>query len=293
MNQKRGLFCGLTTVDIIYLVDNVPLVDEKIVAIDQLIISGGPATNAAVAFASLKGKSSLASVVGGHPLSNMVLRELEKFHVSHFDLAPDHPHSPALTSVMVKKGSGERSVVSINAIKTQIKEFPWLNLLSNMDILLVDGHQMLSSIQACSSARSLGIPCVLDAGSWKDGSDELLPLIDYAICSERFLPPDCSTNRDVIEYALSYGIKYLAITRGGKPIIYSINGQESIIEVPNGNIIDTLGAGDIFHGAFCYYLLLFDGDFRKALLKASQVASFSCQYFGTREWINSMNKHLQ
>lgn len=292
MNQKNGFFCGLTTLDIIYLVDSPPLVDEKIVAIDQLIISGGPATNAAVTFASLNGKSTLASVIGKHPLGNIVHREFEQYHVRHIDLAPEHPHSPSLSSVMVKKESGERSVVSINAQKTQVTKFPSTHLLSNMDILLVDGHQMAASIQACSSARDFGLPCVMDAGSWKDGSDELLPLIDYLICSERFLPPDCSTNQDVIEYVLSYGIKYIAITRGGKPIVCSINNQESAIDVAHGNIIDTLGAGDIFHGAFCYYLLVCNGNFSKALLKASQIASLSCQYFGTREWINVINKNL-
>jgi sugar/nucleoside kinase (ribokinase family) len=240
MTQKSGFFCGLTTVDIIYLVDSPPVIDEKIAAIDHLIVSGSPATNAAVTFASLKGKSTLASVVGGHPLVSIVHNELEKYHISHIELAPGYSYPPALSSVMVKKNSGERSVVSINAIKTPIEEHPTLNLSGNTDILLVDGHQMAASIDACSSARDSGIPCVMDAGSWKDRTEELLPLIDYAICSERFLPPNCSTYQDVIEYALSYGIKYTAITRGGKPIICSVNGQESFIEVQNENIVDTL-----------------------------------------------------
>ncbi len=102
MDQKSGFFCGLTTVDIIYAVEKPPLADEKIVAVDQLIVSGGPATNAAVAFASLKGKSTIASVVGGHPLGNIIQDELEKYQVNHIELAPDHPHPPALSSVMVK-----------------------------------------------------------------------------------------------------------------------------------------------------------------------------------------------
>ena len=229
MNKKKGLFCGLTTVDIIYLVENPPVADEKIVAIDQLIVSGGPATNAAVTFASLTGNATLASVVGNHPLGNIVHRELKKYHVKHFDLAPDHRYPPALSSVMVKNDSDERSVVSINAIKTQAKEFSFNSILGNMDILLVDAHQMAASIHACPIARNLGIPCVMDAGSWKDGLDDLLPFIDYAICSEQFLPPSCSSYRDVFEYLLSFGIKYAAITRGEKPIICSVNGHEDLI----------------------------------------------------------------
>jgi len=278
---------GLTTLDIIYSVENPPLVNEKIVAGDQLIVSGGPATNAAVTFATLTGKSKLVSVIGRHPLSTIVHDELKKYKVRHIDLAPDHAHPPPLSSIVVKKASGERSVVSINAVKTQTEKFQFLNQLSEMDVLLVDGHQMAASVHACSKARSLGIPCVMDAGSWKDGSDELLPFIDYAICSERFLPPNCSSHQDVIDYASSCGIKNVAITRGGKSILCSINGRNSFTEIPNGMVVDTLGAGDILHGAFCYYLLTGNGDFAESLVRASQVASFSCQYFGTRSWINS------
>ncbi|MDJ0536213.1 MAG: PfkB family carbohydrate kinase [Xenococcaceae cyanobacterium MO_207.B15] len=46
--------------------------------------------------------------------------------------------------------------------------------------------------------------------------------------------------------------------------------------------VDTLGAGDIFHGAFCNYIL--QEDFPTALFLAAQMASKSCQFFGTRSW---------
>ena len=48
--------------------------------------------------------------------------------------------------------------------------------------------------------------------------------------------------------------------------------------------MDTLGAGDFLHGAFCYYYLE-EKELKPALQKASEVATFSCQYKGTREWL--------
>ena len=72
MGRVSGYFCGMTTVDIIFLVDGPPRADEKIVAADQLLVAGGPATNAAVAFAALGGQSVLASAVGRHPLRGII-----------------------------------------------------------------------------------------------------------------------------------------------------------------------------------------------------------------------------
>ncbi|PMB30496.1 ribokinase, partial [Fischerella thermalis CCMEE 5319] len=49
--------------------------------------------------------------------------------------------------------------------------------------------------------------------------------------------------------------------------------------------VDTLGAGDIFHGAFCHYVLR--ENFLDALASAAKIAAFSCQFFGTRRWMES------
>jgi sugar/nucleoside kinase (ribokinase family) len=59
-----------------------------------------------------------------------------------------------------------------------------------------------------------------------------------------------------------------------------VSGQ---IVVPQINAIDTMGAGDVFHGAFCHYILR--QNFTDALEAATKIASDSCQFFGTRQWM--------
>ena len=71
-----GLFCGLAVVDVIQLVQAPPGPDDKIVALDQLIAAGGPATNAAVAFAALGGRAILAAPVGAGSLAELVRANL-------------------------------------------------------------------------------------------------------------------------------------------------------------------------------------------------------------------------
>jgi sugar/nucleoside kinase (ribokinase family) len=51
--------------------------------------------------------------------------------------------------------------------------------------------------------------------------------------------------------------------------------------------VDTLGAGDVFHGAFCYYFAQ-TGDFAGSLQAASRVAAVSCRYFGAMRWANAV-----
>ncbi len=87
-------------------------------------------------------------------------------------------------------------------------------------------------------------------------------------------------------YLTRAGVRFIAISRGSKPILTSANGRRAEIAiVPASGAVDTVGAGDVLHGAFCYYLLTAGGDFQSSLQRASALASLSCCYFGTRQWM--------
>lgn len=290
-NKVNGLFIGLTTIDIIYLVESHPKVDEKTIAIKQVTCAGGPATNAAIAFSVLGGNSALSSIVGQHFLNKIVFDEFSKFDIKHLDLFPNYKKPITLSSINVLKSTGERSVVYLNGIKNKTMTFPDDYKLENTDIAMVDGHQMNLSIEICKQLKNYTITTVLDGGSWKEGTEELLPYIDYVICSENFLPPNCSSFDEVLKYISEFGVKNIAITRGSKSIIMSENGKEDVIPVEESEIIDSLGAGDIFHGAFCYYILNSNFDFKNSLLNASKIATNSCKYFGPRKWIDNIVNH--
>jgi len=81
-----------------------------------------------------------------------------------------------------------------------------------------------------------------------------------------------------------YGIDRGAVTNGAGPIEYWSDDDKGTIAVPEVSAIDTLGAGDIFHGAFCYFFRR-DRDFPQALADAAEVAAASCTRFGTRSWL--------
>ncbi len=283
--MAKGIFVGLSTIDVVYSVDEFPSANSKIVARSQDVFAGGPATNASIAFGHLGGSSTLVTSIGRHPLASVIKEELERYAVHLIDLNPDFGHPPVISSVTVNR-RGERNVVSANATRVIAKPAQVNQaILEEASVVLMDGHYMQACQAWSKAARSANIHVVLDGGSWKEGTDELLKNIDTAICSADFKPPGCFTEEGVVKLLLDGGIKNIAITNGAEPIRFISDGTSGILPVPQAGLVDTMGAGDILHGAFCYFAS--NGSvFAEALKEAAKVASESCRFHGTREWMN-------
>jgi sugar/nucleoside kinase (ribokinase family) len=284
----KGLFVGLVTLDLIYLADSPPQNNQKIVAMDYTVAAGGPGTNAAVTFSYLGNTATVAGVVGTHPMTQLIKSDLAHRRVEIVDLHPSNHHPPPVSSIIVTQGTGERAVISLNAVKMQASsDLLPENILDDVDIVLIDGHQMAISRKIAIAAKTKNIPVVIDGGSWKPGWENILPYVDYAICSSNFLPPNCHRETEVLLYLQNLNIPYIAITHGEQPITYSLKGKIGEIDVPPIQAVDTLGAGDIFHGAFCHSILQSGSSFTTGLAAAVKIASLSCGSFGTRSWMNS------
>lgn len=280
----HGLFIGLTTLDLIYQAEAPPERNQKIVAADYTVSAGGPVTNAAVTFRYLGNRATLLSAIGQHPITHLIRTDLQTWDVTIADLAPSRLDPPPVSSIIVTAATGERAVVSINAVNAQATpaEIP-AECLQGVDLVLIDGHQMAVGRAIAQAAKARGIPVAIDGGSWKPGFDTVLPFTDYAICSANFHPPGCQTPEAVLAYLASLGVPYSAITQGEQPIRYQIGDRGGQLAVSPITAVDTVGAGDVFHGSFCHAIL--QRDFVEALAIAAQVAGQSCQSFGTRRWM--------
>ncbi len=279
-----GLFVGLTTLDFIYLTPSIPEPNQKIVAINSTTAAGGPATNAAMTFQWLGNHSRLLSAIGKHPSSQFIRSDLANLEL--VDLLPDRLESLPTSSILVTQSTGDRAVISVNATSFQATQFP-MDILQGVDVILIDGHQMVVSAAIASLAKAQGIPVVIDCGSWKAGFETVLAHTDYAICSTNFLPPNCKQHNEVFDFLSGFNISFIAITQGPDMIMYLDQNQSGTISVPIIKVVDTLGAGDIFHGAFCHFILY--QDFLTALANAAKIATRSCQSFGTRSWFSESN----
>jgi sugar/nucleoside kinase (ribokinase family) len=294
LRSHRGLFVGLVTLDLIYLADSPPGNNQKVVATDYTLAAGGPATNAAVTFSYLGNQTQLLGVLGCHPMTQLIRGDLANYQVAIADLQPSMSTAPHISSITITQSTGERAVISLNAVKTQATatSIP-ANILQDIDIVLIDGHQMAVSQRIVAMAKAENIPVVIDGGSWKPGFEEVLPFADYALCSANFYPPGCNTEVEVFTYLSQWNIPYIAITHGENPITYLSASGMGTVDVPQVTCVDTLGAGDIFHGAFCHYIL--QSSFTDALALSATIATDSCRFFGTRRWMDveefSTDKH--
>ncbi len=290
--RPDALFVGLATLDVIQLVEHVPAPDEKLVASAQTVAAGGPAANAAVLHARLGGTAHLLTGVGRHPLAAGITADLARQGVHLHDLAAGQDGTPTVSTILVTRATGERAVASTNAACAALPapDDPEA-LLYGRGAVLLDGHHERPALAVAAAARALGIPTVLDGGSFKPVTERLLPSIDIAVCSADFRPPGCATTADTIAYLHDHRVPWAVITGGPRPVRYSGPGVSGTVPVPPvRQVADTLGAGDFFHGALVHRLSA-GGDLdaaalRSALAFAAATAARSIASFGTRDWLD-------
>ncbi|MCC2308919.1 PfkB family carbohydrate kinase [Cellulomonas chengniuliangii] len=309
--------CGLVTLDVVQVVDHVPAPDEKVVAHDLQVDFGGPAANAAATAAALGVPTRLVTAIGSGPVADMVRAGLAAAGVDVVDLRAGEAASPAVSTVLVTRATGERAVASVNGqgmgdLGDQARSvLP--GVLGGATALLLDGHHLSAARALAQAARERGIPVALDGGSWKDGLGELLALVDHAVLSADFrlpaallggspAPPRGSVEdlaavaalgpRTVARSAGAGPLRWLEAARGHGAAARSDVPSPQVRTVlppvlPPGAVVDTLGAGDVLHGAFAARLA--QGATVEAALEAAvEVATRSVRHAGARGWVGAV-----
>jgi sugar/nucleoside kinase (ribokinase family) len=275
------IFTGLCTVDLQFFTDRYPNENEKIKASQFEMSAGGPATNAACTCAHLGSKATLLTAFGENHFSDVVREELEGAGVVWADVAAGQHRQPTFASVISNTQNGLRTIFSYFPAPFVFGGDHLASLVNTASMILVDGFHPDVAMPLVRAAKQKNIPVVFDGGSWKDTTVALLPWVDVAICSEHFHIPGVETNIDTIAYLRDAGVEHVAITRGASPILYHCAGETKELAVPQVDVADTLGAGDVFHGAFCHFFSQ-NLSFPHALTEASKIAAESCRHHGAR-----------
>lgn len=286
--SPRVLCVGLCTVDIVQSVDAVPTSNQKVVARDFEIAAGGPAANAAVAAVRAGAEALLVTALPEHPLSEVALDDLEACGVNVL-VAGRYQGPPVTASIMVTRATGERAVVSPTSAAGSVSVAVPLPSVEGYGAVLLDGYFPALSLPLAAQARSLGIPVILDAGSFKAHTDDAVRAADCVVASADFAPTDTDGSPvEVFAYLAGAGVRCAAITRGSDSVLFWTPAGSGEVPVEPVTVVDTLGAGDFFHGALAAAIagegLTADG-FAGQLGVASGVAGKSLGTFGTRSWL--------
>ncbi|MFC9993130.1 PfkB family carbohydrate kinase [Nocardia sp. NPDC127526] len=288
MDDTAAVFVGLSTLDLAYAVDRYPVEDTKTQAAELFLGAGGPAANAAVTYAFLSGRTpALITALGKNTLAEPIRSDLGQHSVAIVDLTPGGDQQPPVSSIIVATAAATRTIVSLDGSRIDATSGDSVRAdLGSAAIVLVDGHYPEPALRIAAAAQAAGVPVVLDAGRWRSVHADLLAHIDIAICSEAFTPPGAQSDSPdaVLDYLHAHGPRWAAVTRGARPICFSAPDARGEVAVPATEAVDTLGAGDILHGAFCHFHTAGE-TFPDALRHAAEVAAASCRYIGTREWM--------
>jgi sulfofructose kinase len=294
-NRKAKYDClglGVNAVDHLSLLDSYPALDDKVDVKRSSIQGGGPVPTAMVTLARLGARVGYVGKVGGDPDGEFVRSQLQKEGVDTRYLLVDKKIRTSRASIWIDKGSGKRTVALDRDRKNRLKrtELKFINSLSTR-FLHLDAREVEINILAARWARKQRAQVCLDVGSLRDGVEKVFPLVDHLVVSSRFACGFIRTS-DPVEACralMRRGFKTVVVTVGEEGCICGT--ENKLFRSPGFRVkvVDTTGAGDVFHGAFIYGLLK-RWSLRRTARFANACAAIKCRKLGGRAGIPTLNE---
>ena len=282
-----GLGCGCF--DFIGIVPHIPTVDEEIQMLETSQQGGGEVATALVALSNLGTTTAYIGKIGDDPIGTIIKADLEDSGVDTSNLFVDKGATSLASVVLVDKESGKRTIsICVPTYADVRPEEVNPELVSSAKALLVDCTFRAAALEAARIAQAAGVTVVLDADvqGYDEQIGELIALTDVLIPSKAF--SSLHTKQDDPERAVQ------AFLEEGPSTVVQTLGSEGSLCYHDGNmfrspafqvdVVDTTGAGDVFHGAFIHGMLQ-DWSLPKTVEFASAVAAIKCTKLGGRAGI--------
>jgi sulfofructose kinase len=287
---------GLCALDFLNVLPHYPESNEKINIQESRIQGGGPVPTAIYALARYGWKTAFIGVVGQDWGGDIILQGLQQGGVEVSRAIRDADSRTAHAFIWVDKKNGNRTVALDRTNIRDLKscEIP-LDWIKSSRILLCDGRETEACLCALNAARTAGTITVFDASSKRDCMEEILSLIDYPIVSKDFLSSalDTSDFAKGLDKLLKFGAKNAVVTIGEYGCLWKTSSGESGIEPSYMvDVVDTTGAGDLFHAGFIHGLLS-NWDIDRCCQFGCAAAALKCKALGGQPGVVSLEEVLQ
>ena len=280
----RILCIGMPVRDLTFRIEELPERGFKVNASHFDEICGGNALNGAIGIARLGGRASICGPMGdaGETTSRFIFEKMAEESIETKHLV----HMPGLvtpiSNIMIDP-SGERTIVTFRDPEL------WKVHLPDADTLLADCAAILTESRCaafctdlCAEARRRGIPVIVDVDRAMSLREGLLNASSHLVFSSEPLQETAGVADDgeALKKIAKLTPSFLAGTRGAQGTIW-LDEQGTLQQTPAFPVhtVDTLGAGDVFHGAFALAITE-KQDLRAALRFASAAAALKCTRFG-------------
>jgi sugar/nucleoside kinase (ribokinase family) len=272
--------------DEVFRLDEFPRADAKVEAAEFLAVGGGCAANAAVAIARLGGDASFAGPLGGppgqEPISDRILAGLAREGVDCAGCVRLDGVASGISAIFVNM-RGERTIVTHRSRRLDaVTPLDPDKLVAGADAVLADNRFPDFALPICRAALRRGIPVVLDADKPARPGAALFSACSHVVFSAESLRATMATD-DLACALRQFGQAtnaFLAVTDGANPVQWRDDtGAIRAMPVFGVTAVDTLAAGDVFHGAFTLALIERE-DAVAAMRFAAAAAGVKCTRFG-------------
>jgi sugar/nucleoside kinase (ribokinase family) len=277
--MMNALFIGQSYIDITFLTDgDLPTGDEKTVARDYAVSFGGNAVTAAFCCAKLGVAPDLLASVADDWLGRMFIDMAAKYSLTV------HQRKVAESSLSFIMPRGDKRAIVRCRDDHYKHPFPLLNI-EGCRALHVDGHQADAAIHYAKVCREAGVLTSLDGGGLRSNTHDLLGFIDVAVVAERLCEQMKMSPGEMLNYLRERGCRIGGITMGARGLVWYDETRterfQPALDVPDKLVVDTNGAGDIFHGAYVYsYLANPEATWADHFTFARAASAHSIQHLG-------------
>ena len=291
MSEFDVVGVGLNATDTLLFVSRFPAYAGKVPFDEEVMAPGGQVASALVTCACLGLRTKYIGAIGDDERGRIQAESLRCAGINLDDAQFRKNCANQSAYIIVDRSTGERTVFwrrdeCLRISPEQIHP----EQISCARMVHTDGHDTLAVARAARIARSLGIPVSMDVDTIYRGFDQVLPNVDYLIGSSEF--PAAWTGQHDPFQALEtiqneYGMKVAAMTLGADGALAREGGRFFYSPGYVVNCVDTTGAGDVFHGAFCYAVLQ-GMTIRDALDFSNAMAALNCGAVGARGGIRGV-----
>ncbi len=276
---------GLNATDTVILVPHFPPYAGKVAFDEEMMSPGGQVASAMVTCARLGLRTKYVGTVGDDLRGRIQMESLQNTGINLDHVLVRKGVANQTAYIIIDRTTGERTVFwsRPEELRMQAEEMTD-EMIGNARLLHIDGHDTEAVERAARIAREHGMPVTVDVDTIYPGFEKVLPYVTHLIASQEW-PVAWTKEKDAL-HALDkvqqeYKIPVAAMTLGSYGSLARVNGQVHYSPAFVVNCVDTTGAGDVFHGAFCYAVL--EGmDVPDALEFSNAMAALNCRALGAR-----------
>lgn len=277
---------GACVMDTLVCVPHYPKEDTKLQATSTKQSGGGPTATGIVAAARLGVPCDYIGTLSKDSVGDFLIQDFKKYGVGTGGIDVLEGYRPFCSTVWLSAETTSRTCVFDKGdLPGTVLDDAKKQLIKNARVLMVDGNDLDCAVEAAAFARQNGVPVLYDAGGLYNGIERLLSLCDVLIPSEEFalaVSGQATAEQAAKVLFQRYVPKVVVITQGKRGgILY--DGQ-SLLSYPiyPAKVVDSNGAGDVFHGAFAAGLV-YGYSYQKCCHFASAVSGLKCTGIGARE----------